>query len=164
MNGRELDLAFMKEAIGEAQKAELEGNLPIGCVIVLDGTIISRGHNAVLVPVYDPGNHAEIQAIRSVPKKMWAKAKKMVLYTTMEPCVMCMGTVLLHGIGRVVFGAFDKNGGSTCTLHHLPRYYDNGGVPEWNGPLCPEICDPLYDRSIEIFQTLPCAVPSDEAL
>jgi len=82
----------------------------------------------------------------------------MVLYTTLEPCIMCMGKIILHAVGRVLFGAVDRRGGSTSLLRHLPSYYDLGGVPQWDGPFDPERFDPLYDEVNQRFQGLPCAV------
>jgi tRNA(adenine34) deaminase len=70
---------------------------------------------------------------------------------------MCTGTLLLHGFGRVVFGAEDTEGGGSQMLAHLPDYYAGGaGVPVWVGPLLPEVCDPLYARVKARFDTLPC--------
>jgi tRNA(adenine34) deaminase len=72
----------------------------------------------------------------------------MTCYTTLEPCVMCFGAVVLHRIGRVVFGAKDPRGGALALLGHLPR--DVGGEiahVEWIGPLRPDLCDPLSTRA-----------------
>lgn len=133
-------------------------NLPIGCVIALNEKIISTGENAVVYPEYNPGRHAEIEAIRSVPVHLWSQAKDMTLYTTLEPCIMCMSTIILHGIGRVVFGANDKLGGGSCLLKHLPAYYDEGGVPTLVGPVDPEVFDKYYELTDRMFANLPCAV------
>ena len=134
-------------------------NLPIGCVIALDEQIIGQGANAVIHPDYNPGRHAEIEAIRSVPVSLWPRAKEMTLYTTLEPCIMCLSTIILHGIGRVVFGALDKRGGGSCILRHLPPYYDEGGVPQMIGPVDPERFDRYYALTERMFADLPCAVP-----
>ena len=114
---------FMDRAVELALQAEREGNLPIGAVIVLGTEIVGEGRSAIVKPVYNPGLHAEVQAIRSVPVDLWPRAREMTCYTTLEPCVMCMGTLVLHTVGRVVFGAFDVEGGSSVTLEHLPAYY-----------------------------------------
>ena len=79
----------------------------------------------------------------------------MTCYTTLEPCVMCFGALLLHGVGRVVFGAYDTLGGAGTLLQHLPPYYEDARVFEWEGPLMPEVCDPLYARADELFADLP---------
>ena len=133
-------------------------NLPIGCVIALDGHVIAEGENAVINPRYDPWRHAEIEAIRKVPVELWPRASEMTLYTTLEPCIMCLSTIILHGIGRVVYGAIDKRGGGSCILKHLPSYSDMGGVPEVIGPVDPERFDKLYELSDRMFSNLPCAV------
>jgi tRNA(adenine34) deaminase len=83
----------------------------------------------------------------------------MTCYTTLEPCVMCMGSLLLCGVGRVVFGARDVEGGAGVLLARLPAYYAGAGaalVPEWVGPLLPEVCEPLARRVRERFDALPC--------
>jgi hypothetical protein len=69
--------------------------------------------------------------------------------------MMCAGTLLLHGIGRVVFGAHDRKGGAGQMLDHLPDYYDEGGVYDWEGPLMPGSCGPLYERADAAFAELP---------
>lgn len=149
------DRTFMRRAIEIALASEAEGNLPIGCVITLDRQIVGEGHSAILEPVYHPGRHAEIVALEDVEDDLWPRAREMTCYTTLEPCVMCAGTLLLHGVGRVVFGARDVEGGAGRTLEHLPPYYDQGGVYEWDGPLMPDECDPLYERADELFASLP---------
>ena len=145
----------MRRAIELALESEREGNIPVGAVITLDGEIIGEGHSAVLQPEYHPGRHAEVMALRDVDNELWPRAGEMTCYSTLEPCVMCAGTLLLHGIGRVVFGAVDRDGGAGCVLDALPPYYDDGGVYEWEGPLMPRECDPLYERTDEIFESLP---------
>lgn len=149
------DHYFLDKAIEMALASEAKGNLPVGAVIVLDGQIIAEGPNELLVPEFHPGRHAEMQALGNVPSNLWHRAKEMTCYTTLEPCVMCCGSMLLHRIGRVVFGAFDPVGGSKSILPHLPEYYDiDGRVFEWTGPLNPEKCDPLYERAAKRFDTL----------
>jgi tRNA(adenine34) deaminase len=152
------DLGFLHRALALAHMAEEEGNLPIGAVIVLDGALLAEGRNAIVAPVYDPGRHAEIEAIRKVPVEAWPRARAMTIFTTLEPCVMCTGTILLHGIGRVVFGARDPRGGASGILAHLPDYYAAGGKPAWLGPALPALCDPLHARAVAMFSALPCGL------
>lgn len=151
------EVRFLERAISLALAAERDGNLPIGAIVTLDGEILSEGANRIASPAYDPGRHAEIEALRGVPPELWPRASEMTCYSTLEPCVMCTGTLLLHGIGRVVFGARDTGGGGTAILAHLPAFFANGaGVPEWVGPMLPERCDPLYVRARAMFAKLPC--------
>lgn len=149
------DKRWMNRAVEIALASEREGNLPIGAVITLDGEAIAEGNSAILEPRYNPGRHAEIVALEGVDDTLWPRAGEMTCYTTLEPCVMCAGTLLLHGVGRVVFGAHDKLGGAGPTLDHLPPYYDDGGVYAWEGPLMPDLCDPLYARADAAFENLP---------
>jgi tRNA(adenine34) deaminase len=151
------DMDHLRRAVQLALEAERRGNLPIGAVITLDAKIIAEGANALLVPRYHPGRHAEMEALGRVPEDLWPMSREMTCYTTLEPCVMCAGALLLHGFGRVVFGTIDPEGGAGALLSHLPDYYREGaGVPLWIGPQLTDICDPLYRRVKERFDTLPC--------
>ncbi len=149
----EPNLAHLRRAVSMALAAERAGNLPIGACITLDDEVIAEAGNAVLVPVYHPGRHAEIEALARVAPALWPHARRMTCYTTLEPCVMCAGALLLHGVGRVVFGAVDPEGGAGQTLlSNLPAYYSGGaGAPVWLGPLLPAECDALYLRARDRF-------------
>ncbi len=150
------DNKYISRAIQIALDSEKRGNLPVGAVIARDGAIISEGGSTILVPHYHPGRHAEMEALRAVPIELWPRGREMTCYTTLEPCVMCFGALLLHGIGRIVFAAEDPEGGATPLLKHLPTYYADGKrVPQWIGPVAAESCDPLYKRTIAKFAQLP---------
>lgn len=144
----------MERAIQLALETEASGNLPIGAVITLDSQIIAEGSNTMLKPFYDPRAHAEMNALDSVPRDLWGRAREMTCYTTLEPCCMCFGRLLLSGVGRVVFGASDTEGGSGCLFGHLPRYYDEHNVPVWVGPIMPEKCDDLFMRALTLFRSI----------
>lgn len=151
------DLQHLHRAVALALETEKNGNLPIGAVITLNDEVIAEAGNAMLSPHYHPGRHAEIEALQRVPVRLWPRSREMTCYTTLEPCTMCMGTLLLHGIGRIVFGANDLAGGAGCLLTHLPPYYaEDKGVPQWLGPALLEICEPLYQRALSRFDQLAC--------
>jgi tRNA(adenine34) deaminase len=153
----EADFTHMRRAIQLALEAEARGDLPVGSVVTLNDEVVAEAGNAVLVPSYHPGRHAETEALRLVPEGLWPRSREMCVYTTLEPCVMCAGALVLHGVGRVVFGARDPLGGAGALLAGLPEYYAGGaGVPAWVGPLMPELCDPLLRRVLERFDALPC--------
>ena len=157
----EADSRFMRRALALALEAEARGDLPVGAVVALDGETIAEAGNAVLLPAYHPGRHAETEALSRVPASLWPRARAMSVYTTLEPCMMCAGALLLHGVGRVVFGALDPVGGAGQILAHLPPYYAGGaGVPHWVGPVLPGVCDPLYARVLARFDLLPCGKES----
>lgn len=159
------DLEFLAHAVRLAEEAEAAGNVPVGALLVVDGQVVAEGRNAVLAPEYAPGRHAEIEALRAAPAEVWQRPRAVTCYSTLEPCLMCGGSLILHGVGRVVFGALDPDGGARHVLPHLPPYYGGGrGVPEWVGPGLPERCDPLYRRALERFQGLPCAVDQGPAV
>jgi tRNA(adenine34) deaminase len=152
----EADLRHMRRAVQLALEAEARGDLPVGALVTLGDEVVAEAGNAVLQPFYHPGRHAETEALRQVPAGLWTRARELTCYTTLEPCLMCAGSLLLHGVGRVVFGSRDALGGAGYVLARLPAYYEGGaGVPEWVGPLMPELCDPLYRRVLERFDQLP---------
>lgn len=93
------DKKFMKLAIEQART----GKTPFGCVIASDGEHIVEAYNTVK-EAKDPTAHAEINAIRKLAKKGYKKELPLTIYTTGEPCAMCMGAIMFAGIGRVVYG------------------------------------------------------------
>jgi tRNA(adenine34) deaminase len=151
------DHDLLERAIALALASERAGGLPVGAVVALAGTIVGEGTSDVIGPPYHPGRHAEIQALSRVPIELWPRASELSVVSTLEPCVMCFGACLLHGIGRIVFGAIDTRGGARFVRDHLPPFYDRTGGPRWEGPLDPQRCDPLYHRTDERFADLPCA-------
>lgn len=110
---------WMRRAIAEAGKAQGKDEVPIGCVIVRDGRIIARGHN-LRESAQDPAAHAELIAIRKAARKLnsW-RLLDTTLYVTLEPCIMCMGAIILARIPTVVFGCFDPKGGAAGSLYDL---------------------------------------------
>ena len=97
------DNYFMGEAIIEAQKSLDEGGLPIGAVIVKDGEIISRGHNR-LIQKSSVVLHAEMDAIENAGRLNYEDYTKCTIYTTLSPCPMCSGAIILYNIPKVVIG------------------------------------------------------------
>ena len=148
------DSVFMRRAIELALLAETDGNLPIGSVISLDGEIIAEGRNTMFVPKFNGTRHAEIEALQMVPAELWRSAHRVSLYTTLEPCVMCFGSILLHGVSRVLFGSSDRYGGAGTILSTLPPFFrDRFAATEWLGPTMPLECDPLFERAPALFKS-----------
>jgi len=113
------DSYWMQQAIAEAAKAERKGEVPIGCVIVLDDKIIARGHN-LRESNHDPVAHAELIAIRKAARKLGSwRLVNCTLYVTLEPCLMCMGAIILARVPAVVFGCYDPKGGAAGSLYDL---------------------------------------------
>ena len=97
------DSYFMELAIKEAQKSLDEGGIPIGAVLVKDGEVISKGHNR-LIQNDSVILHAEMDAIENAGRLDYEDYRKCTLYTTLSPCPMCSGAVILYNIPRVVIG------------------------------------------------------------
>ena len=94
---------FMRAAIEEAQKWLDEGGIPIGSVLVHDGKIIGRGHNK-RVQTGSPTLHGEMDALENAGRQSASVYRQSVIYTTLSPCSMCTGAILLYGIPKVVIG------------------------------------------------------------
>lgn len=110
---------WMERALAEAAKAGARNEVPIGCVIVREGKVIARGHN-LRESSQDPAAHAELLAIRKAARKTGSwRLLNTTLYVTLEPCLMCMGAIILSRIPVVVFGCFDPKGGAAGSLYDL---------------------------------------------
>lgn len=113
------DAYWMGIALREAKKAGDRGEIPIGAVVVRGGAIIGRGYN-LREGKQDPVAHAEIIAIRRAARAAgnW-RLTGAALYVTLEPCLMCMGAILLARVDRVVFGCYDPKAGAAGSLYDL---------------------------------------------
>jgi cytosine/creatinine deaminase len=94
---------FLRAAISEAKKGLAEGGIPIGAVLVIDDQIVGRGHNQ-RVQKGSSVLHAEIDCLENAGRLKASDYKKAILYSTLSPCDMCSGAVLLYGITKVVIG------------------------------------------------------------
>jgi len=119
---------FMKEALGEALKALEKKEFPVGCVIVSENSIIARGsRKKSLAEIPSEIDHAEINAIRELEKNSPLLPKnKMTLYSTMEPCLMCLSAITLSGFRRIVYAYEDVMGGG-CSINkkNFPLFYQD---------------------------------------
>jgi tRNA(adenine34) deaminase len=118
----ERDIAWMTQALGEADAAALEGEVPVGCVVVgSDGEELGRGRNA-REALADPTAHAETIAIRAAAKRIggW-RLEGSTAYVTLEPCAMCAGALVLARVARVVYGCADPKAGAVATLYAIGR-------------------------------------------
>jgi len=95
--------AFIKLAIDEAEKGLAEGGIPIGSVLVIDGQVAGRGHNR-RVQKGSVVLHAEMDCLENAGRLKAADYQRAILYSTLSPCEMCSGAVLLYGIAKVVVG------------------------------------------------------------
>jgi tRNA(adenine34) deaminase len=110
---------WMREALEEARKAEAEGEVPVGAVVLINGKIVGRGHNHS-IRASDPTAHAEILALRHAAHGM--KNYRMpdsVLVVTVEPCVMCAGALIQARVSELIFGAKDPKAGAIVSHFQL---------------------------------------------
>ncbi len=132
------DEKYMKEAIKQAKKAALVGDVPIGCVIVHQDKIIARGYNKRNLKKTTLA-HAELLAIEKASKKLgdW-RLEDCTMYITLEPCQMCAGAIIQARIPKVVVGAMNKKAGcagSVLNLFQIPQFnhqviFENGILEE----------------------------------
>jgi tRNA(adenine34) deaminase len=113
-------VCLMREAIKEAEKGRLAGEVPIGAVLLdQSNKIVARGHNRCILD-NDPTAHAEIVAIRQAARlHRNYRLTGATLAVTVEPCIMCMGAIMNARIDTLVFGAFDKKSGAAGSLFNL---------------------------------------------
>ena len=105
------DEKWMSLALEQAGKAEKEGEVPVGAILVKDDLIIARAHNKP-ISTNDPTAHAEIQLLRAAGKELKNyRLPGTTLYVTLEPCAMCLGAIMHARIKRVVYGAHDPKTG-----------------------------------------------------
>ena len=115
------DEFFMSLAVEEARKALVYGDVPVGCVMVSGGEVISCAHNE-RERLKDPTAHAEVLAMRRASEKLgrW-RLDGTVLYVTLEPCIMCAGAMVQARIDRLVYGAVDFRYGAAGSIYDLVR-------------------------------------------
>jgi len=113
------DLTYMQHALALAARAEAEGEVPVGALVVLNGAIIGEGWNRP-ISSHDPTAHAEIVAMRAAAAKLANyRLTGATLYVTLEPCPMCAGAMVHARIARVVYGAPDPLAGSAGSAFNL---------------------------------------------
>jgi tRNA(adenine34) deaminase len=113
------DERFMQAAIREAMAAEENGDVPIGCVIVHEGSIIAKAHNQ-REQLTDPTAHAEMIAITQAAEYLQSwRLHNCTIYVTLEPCSMCAGAMVLGRVDRLVYGCRDPKTGACGSLYNI---------------------------------------------
>lgn len=113
------DLVSMQHALGLAARAEAEGEVPVGALVVLNDEIIGEGWNRPIAS-HDPTAHAEILAMRAAAARLGNyRLSGATLYVTLEPCPMCAGAMVHARVARVVYGASDPLAGSAGSAFNL---------------------------------------------
>jgi len=128
----------MGQALAQAREALSAGEVPVGAALVgPEGEILARAFNQP-IGLNDPTAHAEVLALRQAGERLGNyRLPGLTLYVTIEPCIMCVGALLLARVRRVVFGAADPKGGACGSLYRIPedprlnhRLEVTGGVRE----------------------------------
>lgn len=134
---------MMREALREAKKAEAKEEIPIGCVIVMDGKVYARAHNLRQSKRVATA-HAEILAIEKACRKRkdW-RLNGAEMYVTLEPCAMCAGAIANARIDKVYFGAYEPKGGGVCSRFSILDDSGLNHVAEWEGGVLEEECSSL---------------------
>jgi len=116
------DVAFMRAALAQAELAAAANEVPVGAVVVRDGSIVGRGYNCPITSG-DPTAHAEIQALRDAARTIGNyRLTGARLYVTIEPCLMCVGALVHARVGTLIYGTPEPKAGAVvsamCALNH----------------------------------------------
>lgn len=130
---------WMQQAIEQAKKAELAGEVPVGAILVQDDKIIGQGFNQP-IQAHDPSAHAEIQALRNAGQQLGNyRFPGSTLYVTLEPCTMCAGSIIHARVQHLLFGAYDPRTGAIESVSHiLDEPYHNHKVTYRGGVMAEE--------------------------
>lgn len=143
------DIDWMQYALKLAERAQQEGEVPVGAVLVLNDEIIGEGWNRPIA-AHDPTAHAEIMALRTGAAKLGNyRLNDTTLYVTLEPCVMCAGAMVHARIKRLVFGASDPKAGAIVSAFNI---LDSGRLNhrvEYVGGILPDECGGMLSRFFE---------------
>ena len=140
------DKGFMQAALDEAQSAGIEGEVPVGAVLVVNDEIIARAHNSP-IKAHDPCAHAEILVLREAGKVLQNyRLTSASLYVTLEPCAMCVAAMIHARIERCVYGAPDPKTGACGSVIDLQALHN------WNHRVLIE-GGVLGDESAHILKT-----------
>lgn len=140
------DEQYIRNALDLAREAAKRNEVPVGAVIVRDGSIIAAASNRTLRD-QDPTAHAEVLALREAAAKLdrW-RLDDCTLYVTVEPCAMCAGALVLSRIQRVVFGAWDEKAGMAGSVSDLLRHPRLNHRPEVRGGVLAEQCAAVIEE------------------
>ena len=133
----------MRYAIRLAQRAEQQGEVPVGAIVVRDNQCIAEGWN-IPITSHDPTAHAEVVAMRGAGVVMENyRLNDATLYVTLEPCVMCIGAMSHARIKRLVFGAYDSKRGAVCNALSLTDASFLNHKISWDGGVLETECSEM---------------------
>ncbi len=142
-------LQWMDLALAEARRAGEAGEVPVGAVIVRDGSVIAHAGNRTIRD-QDPTAHAEVLVIRDAAESVgdW-RLNGCTLYVTLEPCAMCAGAIVLARLDRVVFGSWDPKAGMAGSVGDLLRHPKLNHRPQVLAGVRADECGALLTRFFE---------------
>jgi tRNA(adenine34) deaminase len=142
----QIDAQYIRNALDLAREAVKRNEVPIGALVVRDGSILAAATNRT-VRDQDPTAHAELLAIREASSRLdnW-RLDECTLYVTLEPCAMCAGAIVLSRMKRVVFGAWDEKAGMAGSVGDLLRHPRLNHRPEVNPGVLAEECAALLQE------------------
>ena len=145
----QIDERFMQNAIAVAHDATRQNEVPIGAIVVRNGSIVAAANNRT-VRDQDATAHAELIAIRDASADLdrW-RLDDCTIYVTLEPCAMCAGAMVLSRIKRVVFGAWDDKAGMAGSVGDLLRHPRLNHMPEVQGGVLAEECAEMLTEFFE---------------
>jgi tRNA(adenine34) deaminase len=146
------DPRFMEAAFEAAAQSEANGNLPIGAVITDGMKVLAVGLNEVMTPSFHPARHAEIHAFNDLEEAFIPRLAELGLYVTLEPCVMCLGSAVLHRIKAIFFATADPHRGASYLIPHIGLRYPKSYLPTVHGPMMQERGEPLFMRANEKYR------------
>lgn len=133
----------MRHAIRLAQRAEQQGEVPVGAIVVRDNRCIAEGWN-IPITSHDPTAHAEVVAMRGAGVHVANyRLTDATLYVTLEPCVMCIGAMSHARIKRLVFGAYDPKRGAVCNALSLTDASFLNHKISWDGGVLETECSEM---------------------
>jgi len=133
----------MRHAIRLAQRAEQQGEVPVGAIVVRDNRCIAEGWN-IPITSHDPTAHAEVVAMRGAGVHVQNyRLNDATLYVTLEPCVMCIGAMSHARIKRLVFGAYDPKRGAVCNALSLTDAAFLNHKISWDGGVLETECSEM---------------------
>ena len=136
----------MREALGEARKAEAKDEVPIGAVLLINEKIVARAHNQS-IGSYDPTAHAEILALRAAAcSHQNYRLPGTIMVVTVEPCAMCVGAMIHARVEEVIYGARDPKSGAIDSHFHLAKAPQLNHTIETAGGILAEECGSLLQE------------------
>jgi tRNA(adenine34) deaminase len=152
----DFDVQYMEMALAEARNADHVGEVPVGAVIVLEGSVVARAFNQP-ISANDPTAHAEMVALREAARVAGNyRLSAATMYCTLEPCMMCAGAMIHARLARLVFGALDPKAGSAGSIYNVlsdPRLNHRVEVvPGFRQAECSALLRDFFSRRRKIME------------